>query len=176
MQFTLAEYMQLVKGFPRNEEIVKWLNWIFDYYKIDNPLRVSAFLARIGHESLSFTRVREIASGDAYEGRKDLGNTQKGDGRKFRGRAYIQITGRSNYTILSRVYNKDFVNKPELLEEIEWSAKATGWFWNWKDLNKLADKGNIKEITRRINGGYNGLVDTQLRYKRCLDWFKAKGF
>lgn len=176
MQFTLSEYMQLVKGFPRNEETVRWLNWIFDYYKIDNPLRVSAFLARIGHECLSFTALEEFASGDAYEGKKDLGNTQKGDGRKYKGRGFIMITGKSNYTILSKVYNKDFVNKPELLLESEWAAKTAGWFWNWKNLNKIADKGDIKEITRRINGGYNGLVDTQVRYKRCLDWFKAKGF
>ena len=67
MEFTLAEYMQLVKGFPRNEEIVKWLNWIFKYYKIDNPLRVSAFLGRIGHECLSFNQFEELASGAAYE-------------------------------------------------------------------------------------------------------------
>lgn len=176
MEFTLSEYIQLVKDFPRNEEIVRWLNWIFEYYKIDNPLRVSAFLARTGHECLSFTSLEEIASGEAYEGRKDLGNIQKGDGVKYKGRGFIMITGRNNYTTLSKVFNKDFVANPNLLKEIEWSAKSAGWFWNWKELNKLADKGDINEITRRINGGYNGLVDTQVRYKRCLNWFKEKGF
>lgn len=176
MQFTLAEYMQLVKGFPRNEEIVKWLNWIFDYYKIDNPLRVSAFLARVGHECKSFTDFEEDASGEAYEGSKILGNTQKGDGRRFKGFGAIQITGRWNYGWISKALKKDFLNNPQLLLENEWAIKSAGFFWSFKDLNKLADKGDIKEVTRRINGGYNGLVDTQLRYKRCLDWFKAKGF
>jgi putative chitinase len=176
MQFILAEYVQLVKGFPKNEEVVKWLNWLFAFYNIDNPLRVSAFLARIGHECASFNTLEESASGQAYEGRKDLGNTSKGDGVKYKGKGWIMITGKNNYSILSKAYNKDFVSKPELLKEIEWAAKSCGWYWNLKDLNKLADKGNIKEITRIINGGYNGLIDTQTRYVRCLQWFKSKGY
>lgn len=176
MEFTLAEYMQLVKGFPRNEEIVKWLNWIFKYYKIDNPLRVSAFLGRIGHECKSFTDFEEDASGSAYEGRKDLRNTSKGDGVKYKGRGAVQITGKANYTTMSKAFNKDFVGNPKLLLEPEYAIKVSGFFWESKGLNALADKGNLKEIVRRINGGYNGLADTEARYKRCLDWFKSKGF
>lgn len=176
MEFTLAEYMQLVKGFPRNEEIVKWLNWIFKYYKIDNPLRVSAFLARVGHECLSFNQFEEFASGAAYEGRKDLGNTSPGDGKKYKGFGAIMYTGKFNYQTISKVFNKDFVGNPKLLLIPEWAIKTAGYFWESKGLNALADKGNLKEIVRRINGGFNGLSDTELRYKRCLDWFKAKGF
>lgn len=96
-----------------------YLQKYMEEYGIVGRLRESAFIAQIIHESGSFKYVRELASGEAYEGRKDLGNTQPGDGVKFKGRGLIQITGRSNYTQISKEFGIDFVNIPILLESPE---------------------------------------------------------
>lgn len=133
-------------------------------YGIDNYNRMAMFLANIAHESGAFRYVREIASGEAYEGRKDLGNVQPGDGKRFRGRGLIQITGRANYTGISKAFGVDFVKQPELLEQPEWAAKSACWWWYAHGLNQLADKGDFIKVVRRINGGTNGLQDREKRY------------
>lgn len=176
MKLTLKDLQELVKGFPSNEELVKWLNYIFEFYKINTPLRISAYLARIGHECLSFKQFEEFASGAAYEGRKDLGNTVPGDGKKYKGMGAVQITGKSNYIALSKALNKDFVSNPKLLLQPEWAIKSSGWFWDSRKLNIPSDKGDIRTVTKIINGGFNGLKETQERYLRCLQWFKSKGY
>ncbi|MBO5387618.1 MAG: hypothetical protein J6A59_05690 [Lachnospiraceae bacterium] len=111
--------------------------------------------------------VEEIASGKKYEGRKDLGNTQKGDGMRFKGRGLIQITGRANYTELSNDVGINFVSQPLLLSLPEYAVMSACWFWDKRKLNKYADAGEFKEITRRINGGYNGLEDREKLYHNC---------
>lgn len=156
------------------EKYLPELNSTLPKYKIDSPLRISHFLAQIGHETLSFLYYKEIASGEAYEGRKDLGNTQKGDGVKFKGRGAIQITGRSNYQTVSLHLFNDLrlLDKPELLELPEFGIKAACWFWNSKKLNNYADADDLLNITRRINGGTNGLED---RKNRLIKSKKAFG-
>jgi putative chitinase len=131
----------------------------FAAFDINTPLRQACFLAQIGHESGSLRYVRELASGEAYEGRKDLGNTQPGDGVLFKGRGLIQITGRTNYQTCGTALGLNLVANPPLLEQPENAAKSAGWFWGTHNLNALADQGNFKLITRRINGGYNGFAD-----------------
>lgn len=126
---------------------------------ITTNLRICHFLAQILHESGSLNYVRELASGKAYEGRKDLGNVVKGDGVKFKGRGLIQITGRANYETLSKLWGVDLLDKPELLELPLYAVKSAIWFWNSRFLNKFADTDNIRDITRRINGGFNGIAD-----------------
>lgn len=126
---------------------------------IVTKLRRCHFLAQILHESGSLNYVREIASGKAYEGRKDLGNVQPGDGVRFRGRGLIQITGRANYTEVAKDFGIDCINKPELLEQPEYAVLTAVWFWNKRNLNKWADADDIFTITRRINGGLNGIDD-----------------
>ncbi len=130
--------------------------------------REAAFIAQIAHESGSLRYVEEIASGDAYEGRKDLGNIQPGDGRKFKGRGLIQITGRSNYKAVSDALKYDFVSKPEDLELPGPACFSAAWFWQKTGLNRLADIEAFEKITRRINGGTNGLED------RLKHWEIAK--
>ena len=127
--------------------------------QINTRIRACHFLAQILHESGSLNYVEELASGRAYEGRRDLGNVVKGDGIKFRGRGLIQITGRSNYETLSKLWGVDLIANPELLERPEYAVKSAIWFWNSRCLNKFADTDNIRDITRRINGGFNGLAD-----------------
>jgi len=134
-------------------------------FGIDTPLRMAHFLAQIGHETLSFFYYREIASGASYEGRKDLGNTMKGDGIKFKGRGAIQVTGRANYRECSLFLFNDtrLIDFPELLELPENSIKAACWFWQKNSLNVLADKNDIIKITKKINGGTNGMLDRTKR-------------
>lgn len=130
-------------------------------YSIDAPRRVAHFLAQLAHESSSLRHTREIASGAAYEGRADLGNTQPGDGMRFKGRGLIQITGRANYRDCSRALYGDerLLQRPEILEDILPACRSAGWFWARANLNPLADTSDIRRITRAINGGYNGYAE-----------------
>lgn len=133
-------------------------------YEINTDVRLAAFLAQIGHESGGLAYTREIWGPTPQQLRyekpsslaKDLGNTEEGDGSRFRGRGLIQITGRSNYTALSKDLGVDAVTKPELLEQSPLAADVAGWFWNKRKLNRAADVGDFKLITRRINGGLTG--------------------
>lgn len=126
-------------------------------YAIDTPHRQQHFIAQCAHESDHFATTKEYASGAAYEGRKDLGNTQKGDGRKFRGRGLIQLTGRANYTAAAKAMEAPFLDQPELVERFPFAADVSGWFWQTHGCNELADKDDVKLVTRRVNGGLNGL-------------------
>jgi putative chitinase len=133
--------------------------------------RKSAFIAQIAHESGQFNYVTEIASGSAYEGRKDLGNTIVGDGVKFKGRGLIQITGRANYGLCSTALtgsSHTFIDNPELLATPLYACLSAGWYWNSRGLNTLADMGDFMGITKRINGGTNGLAS------RLEFWERAK--
>jgi putative chitinase len=134
-------------------------------YQIDNKLRQAAFLGQIMQESARLYYVQEIASGAEYEGRKDLGNTQPGDGVKFKGRGLIQITGRANYEACSKALFGDtrLLDNPGLLEAPEYAAVSAGWFWDFKGLNALADAQEYKAITRRVNGGLTA-YDERLAY------------
>lgn len=136
-------------------------------YGIDTPAREAAFLAQVAHESGSLRYVREIASGRAYEGRKDLGNTQPGDGPRFKGRGLIQITGRGNYGACSwALFGDDrLIQQPALLEVALPACRSAGWFWRSRGLNELAAAGEFMRITRRINGGLNGQTERLAIYE-----------
>ncbi len=137
------------------------INMIMEKYEINTPLRKMHFLAQFGHESGSLKYKEEIASGAAYEGRADLGNTQPGDGRKFKGHGLIQLTGRHNHTQYANyVGEPDLIKNPQriALEPLH-SAGAAGWYWMTRKINPLADQDNIVAITKMINGGLNGLED-----------------
>ncbi len=134
------------------------------FAEINTPLRVCNFLAQVAHESDMFCTTEEYASGSAYEGRKDLGNTVRGDGVRFKGRGPIQLTGRTNYRNFSlwmraTVANApDFIDHPGLVAEFPWAAHAAIWFWTVKRLNVVADRDDLVAVTRIINGGRNGLA------------------
>jgi putative chitinase len=138
---------------------------------IDNLRRRASFLAQLAHESGSLRYVEEIADGSAYEGRADLGNTQPGDGVRFKGRALIQVTGRANYAACGKALKLDLLASPELLCTPENAARASAWFWSMKGLSVLADDEKFGTVTRLINGGYRGLDDRiahWLRIRRVL--------
>ena len=144
----------IVEGLVKNQHLLKEAD-------IVSGNRLNMFLAQLAHESDGFITTREYASGAAYEGREDLGNVNEGDGRLFRGRGLIQLTGRANY----ESYNKelpedvDIVKYPDLVEDFPLALAVAIWFWNSRKLNELADAGDFKRITKRINGGYNGFED-----------------
>lgn len=155
------ELLRKVAGAPVNKEVVaglsKHLPAEMEKAGINTRLRIAHFLAQIGHESDHFRTTREYASGAAYEGRRDLGNIKAGDGKRFRGRGVIQITGRYNYEKYGKKLGIDLIKKPELAETPEVSVKTAIAYWTDHGLNALADKDDLRGITKRINGGYNGL-------------------
>ena len=148
------------------------LNTAMNRYQIVGAKRVAAFIAQIGHESGQLKYVKEIwgptAAQARYEGRADLGNTQPGDGSKYRGRGLIQITGRANYKACGEALGLDLIRQPQLLEKPQHACMSAAWFWASRRLNTFADAGQFDTITRRINGGQNGAADRQMLYARAL--------
>lgn len=151
----------------RIDDFVDALNAAMATYAINTPARQAAFLAQIAHESGELRYVRELASGAAYEGRRDLGNTEPGDGVRFKGRGLIQVTGRSNYKACGDALSLPLLDHPEMLELPIYASYSAAWFWFKNGLNELADRGAFKEITRKINGGYNGWSERQKYYERA---------
>ena len=168
-------YNIMPNGKKRIDPFVEPLNEALREFNISTPARQAAFIAQIAHESGEFKYVRELASGAAYDtGRLAyrLGNTPQadGDGQKYKGRGLIQITGRSNYIACGKALELDLINSPELLEQPINAARSAAWFWSVHGLNELADAGDFVGITKRINGGTNGLDD------RKAYWARAKRF
>jgi predicted chitinase len=133
---------------------------------IDTPERIAAFLAQLAHESGEYRYMEEIADGSAYEGRADLGNTEPGDGVRFKGHGPIQITGRANHRACGVALGIDLIVEPRLICEPEFGTASACWFWNSRGLSPLADIDAFHEITRRINGGFNGWADRVEYWRR----------
>ena len=139
--------------------VALYLNQYAKDYDLINDLRMCHFLAQAAHESAHFMKLDEYASGLAYEGRDDLGNNQPGDGVRYKGRGIFQLTGRANYITYGKKLGLDLVNHPEIASTPEVSVRVALEYWKNKNLNALADADDIVSITRRINGGTNGLDD-----------------
>ncbi|SEJ45348.1 putative chitinase [Azotobacter beijerinckii] len=176
MPITEQQLLQILPNAgPRAGVFISSLNRAMGRRAINTPRRIAAFLAQVGHESGQLRYVRELASGEAYDTgalATRLGNTPAadGDGQRYRGRGLIQITGRTNYRSCSLALFGDerLLQTPELLEAPQWAAESAAWFWESKGLNGLADAGDFNRITRRINGGLNGLSD------RLALWGRAR--
>ncbi|KAB8042542.1 glycoside hydrolase family 19 protein [Janthinobacterium aquaticum] len=158
------------------------LNAAMAEFGITTPARQAAFLSQIGHESGQLLYVRELWAPTAAQLRYerdfsatwpprvrtdrnqlayDLGNSVAGDGSRYRGRGLIQITGRTNYAACGKALSLDLLAQPALLEQTINACRSAGWFWQSRGLNALADAGDQVAVTRRINGGTNGLADRQ---------------
>ncbi|WP_458317090.1 M15 family metallopeptidase [Mycolicibacterium brisbanense] len=151
-----------------------------------NPNRIAMFVAQTGHESANFNATEEYASGAAYEGRTDLGNTQPGDGVRFKGRTWIQITGRAHYAEFSQwAFDRGlvpsatyFVDHPTELADLRWAGIGAAWYWTEsRPMNALVDAGENAQwgdyrgfaaVTAAINGGTNGIDERRARYNRAL--------
>lgn len=155
----------------RLEKLLPHLNNTMQRYAITTPLRKAHFIAQLGHESDGFNTNEEYASGADYEGRRDLGNTQAGDGVRFKGRGLIQVTGRANYIDCGRALGVDLISNPQRLADFDLACLSAGWYWDTRKLNGHADRDDVLTITKIINGGTNGLADRQsylARAKRVL--------
>lgn len=151
----------------RADRYASHLNTVMDRYEINTPERQAMFLAQVAHESGSLRYTQEIASGEAYEGRVDLGNTEPGDGPLFKGHGFIQLTGRANHQKYADYKGMTLDEVLAYLDTDEGAADVAGWFWFTHGLNDLADNGDFKLITKRINGGFNGWVDRVAFYERA---------
>lgn len=158
-----------------DEFVASFNQWAIPF-GINNTKRIVHYLAQVFHESGELKYREEIASGAAYEGRKDLGNTQPGDGILFKGRGYIQLTGRSNYEKFNAfdVCTEDVVKHPEKVAEFPLNQMASMWFWQTNGLNEIADLDDggmvgediVRRITKKVNGGTNGLSQRKFYYRR----------
>jgi putative chitinase len=144
--------------------IAAGLGEAFHRYGIDTERRAAMAVAQWAHESDRFKTSQEYASGSAYEGRRDLGNTQGGDGTRFKGRGRIMVTGRTNYAAMGKALGIDLLSQPHLLAESPHSELASGQWWKDHDCNSFCDRDDFVGLTRRINGGVNGLADRQALY------------
>lgn len=179
MPITAQQLLQILPNAGKQAGVfASALNLAMERFQINTRLRMAAFIAQVGHESGQFRYVKELG-GDQYLSKYDtgplakrLGNTPEadGDGQRFRGRGAIQITGHDNYLACSKALFGDdrLLRTPELLEQAEWACKSAAWFWNSRNLNALADDGDFERITRRINGGLNGLAERLSFYKTAL--------
>lgn len=151
------------------------MNEFFPKFEIVTEPRQETFLAQSLHEADGFHTLQEYASGAAYEGRADLGNVKKGDGVRFKGGGIFQNTGRGNYTKLTKQFREmgevvDLVANPELLRTPRYAVLAACLYWKEKKLNALADlntPASFKAMTKKINGGYNGLADRIAYLEKC---------
>ncbi len=140
-------------------------------FEINSNLRVSAFLAQLAHESGELRYFEELADGKAYEGRIGLGNTEPGDGPKYKGRGPIQLTGRKNYRLAGAALGLDLEDDPTYAATPDVGFRIAGWYWKTHDCNSLADAGRFDAITRKINGGLNGKTARDMYYARALKVF-----
>ncbi|WP_395393029.1 glycoside hydrolase family 19 protein [Novosphingobium sp. BL-8A] len=155
----------------RAQELAICANRYFPEYGImDSPLRLAHFLGQVLHESMGFRYMEEIASGQAYEGRADLGNTQPGDGIRYKGRGPIQITGRANYRKYGALLGTDFERHPEILSFPSIGLHGALEFWKQNKLNALADADDVLAITKKVNGGTNGLDDRKAQLAKVKGW------
>ena len=175
------------------------LNATAERFDINTPERIAGFLSQLAHESGGFTATSEnlnyradtltrvwpsrfppgvaesyamqpekIAN-KAYCDRMGNGDEASGEGWKYRGRGLIQLTGKDNYAAFTMNCDVDALNNPDLLAEPELAALSAGWFWSKNNLNALADAKNVEGMTRRINGGLNGLDDRQAKYAKVVE-------
>lgn len=158
MDLTLPQLKKIMpQAGSRAGVFLPYLNKHMPAFDIATPARMASFLSQVAHESMQLFYTEEIASGIRYEGRKDLGNAFPGDGVRYKGRGLIQITGRANYTACMMDLEIDCLEHPEMLERPEYAVLSACWFWKVHGLNELADLGDQRRVTKRVNGGYNGL-------------------
>ena len=142
-------------------------------YSINTELRLAHFIAQACHETGDFCYLRELwgptVAQKRYEGRVDLGNTRPGDGYLYRGRGIFQLTGRFNYAKVGKALALPLETEPDLASDPAISVRIACHYWMTNGLNALADADDVRGITRKINGGFNGLADRE----KCLE--RAKG-
>ena len=168
----LAQIWECQESLIKDSEITE-LNACLAKFDITKPARIRHFLSQTAHESGGGRYMKELASGEDYEYRDDLGNTQPGDGPKYRGAGYIQLTGRANYQAFS-----DYIKDPKVMEGVDYVAAnypftSAGFWWKNNRVNQDCDEGaSVLQITKIVNGGTNGLQDREDYYNKTLEVIK----
>jgi len=198
MLITVEQFKALFPANKQPDAWTAALNAVLPRYDIITRARIAMFLAQCGHESLGFTvlvenlnysavalertwpkrfppslaaqyaRQPERIANRAYANRMGNGPEESGDGWRHRGRGVIQLTGASNYRLFAQAVGRSYEEIVAYLETREGAVESACWFWSVNSINQLADTGNVEAVTKRINGGINGLVDRQARYKQAL--------
>lgn len=168
---TVDQLRRIMPNLPREkaEEYLPHLVKAMQEADITTPQRMAFFLAQLAHESYEFRFMEEVASGAAYEGRKDLGNTQPGDGRRYKGRGQIQVTGRANYRAAGKALGLDLEGSPELAATPEVGFRVAAWYWTSRNLNRWADADDFVRVTKLINGGTLGLAHREKYLRRARE-------
>lgn len=162
-----------VYGRKMSDQQFNDLNSCLQRFEINTVPRIRHFLSQTAHESGGLQWMEEIASGSAYEGRRDLGNVSPGDGRKYKGAGVIQLTGRHNYQKFA-----DFIRDQKVMQGHSYVAQvypftSAGFWWKNNNMNALCDRGGtVREVTKKVNGGYNGLSDRQRYYDKACQVIK----
>ncbi|MCZ8126398.1 MULTISPECIES: C39 family peptidase [Microcystis] len=162
-----------VYGRKMSDQQFNDLNSCLQRFEINTVPRIRHFLSQTAHESGGLQWMEEIASGSAYEGRRDLGNVSPGDGRKYKGAGVIQLTGRHNYQKFA-----DFIRDQKVMQGHSYVAQvypftSAGFWWKNNNMNALCDRGGtVREVTKKVNGGYNGLADRQRYYDKACQVIK----
>jgi len=138
-----------------------------DRYEINTKFRIAHFMGQVTHESAGFRTTEEFASGVAYEGREDLGNIHAGDGKRYKGRGLIQLTGRTNYKKIGKIIGLPLEDNPELAAEPVTSLKIACEYWKTKRINSAADQDDLIKATTLVNGGLNGLEDRRIYLQKA---------
>jgi putative chitinase len=147
---------------------LKDLNDCLNRFQINTPARMRHFLSQTAHESGGLKWMKELASGSAYEGRKDLGNNRPGDGSRYKGAGVIQLTGRYNYQAFS-----DFIDDPKVMDGVDYVSttypfSSAGFWWHRNNMNDLCDRGgSVEQVTKRVNGGNRGLAERKAYYQKA---------
>jgi len=197
--FTKEKLAAIIKRNPHSGQWFNALNEILPDYEINTVKRVAAFVAQCAHESAEFTALQEnlnyraesltkiwpkrfpaniaaqyarkpeAIANRAYADRMGNGPEASGDGWKYRGRGLIQLTGRANYQQFADSVGANIEQIPAYLETFQGAVQSACWFWESNNLNELADRGDIKTLTKKINGGFLGLEDRIHHYQHALE-------
>lgn len=166
----------------RIAELLDPINVVLEQYEINTLARRAAFLATVAHETAQLTYLSEIWGPTSSQRRYDppsslaarLGNTKVGDGKRFRGRGLLMLTGRDNYQRAGDALGYSLVDDPDVVEhDPRWAAATAGWFWRVNGMNKVADSEDIRAVTLVVNGGTNGLADRTWYYERAYEVLPA---
>jgi len=169
---TMSQLKSIYKNTKITSQQTEDLNVCLNFYQINTVSRIRHFLAQTGHESGGLRYVVELADGQAYEGRSDLGNTQPGDGPKYKGSGAIQLTGRLNYTYLrDDTHDQNVLDIGGTYVGKTYPFRSAGVWWTINKMNDLCDKNpTVREVTKKVNGGYNGLEDREAYYQRACKY------
>lgn len=159
---------EAIYGNPIRDCQLKDLNNCLSRFQINTPPRMRHFLSQTAHESGGLKWLKELADGSAYENRKKLGNIQPGDGPKYKGAGVIPLTGRNNYLDFSK-----YINDPRVMDGVDYVSReypftSAGFWWHNNKMNLLCDRNaSVEEVTKRVNGGRNGLTDRIAYYQKA---------